>query len=41
MANPSHQDYEEMRDWAGLAEGEQWNAAAFDIEAAKQELSWL
>lgn len=41
MANPSHQDYEEMRDWAGLAEGEQWNAAAFDIEAAKRELSWL
>jgi len=39
VTNRAHPDYEEMRDWAGLAEGEQWDAADFDIAAAKQAVS--
>lgn len=33
--NPKHPEYDNMREWMGLAEGEQWDAAAFDIEEAK------
>lgn len=39
MADPSHNDYDDMRDWVGLEEGEQWNPAFFDIEAASQAVS--
>jgi hypothetical protein len=38
MADPGHADYEDMRVWAGLREGQQWDAAAFDIEAARESV---
>lgn len=39
MKNPKHPEYEEMREWIGLAEDEQWDPAAFDIEAARLAVS--
>ena len=38
LANPKHPDHKEMREWLGLAKGEQWDANAFDIEAVNEEL---
>ncbi len=39
MKNPKHPEHEEMKEWMGLAEDEQWDAAAFDIAAAKVAVS--
>jgi hypothetical protein len=34
----SHPEYEELRDWMGLEEGEKWDAAAFDIDKVNKVL---
>ncbi len=36
MANPKHAEYEDMREWMGLAPGEVWNPAAFDLQEANE-----
>ncbi len=39
LNNPDHEEYEDTREWVLLAEGEQWDAQAFDITKAKQAVS--
>jgi hypothetical protein len=34
IEDPQHEEYEEMREWLGLKEGEQWDQNHFDKEAA-------
>lgn len=36
MNDTTHEEYESMRDWLGLEEGEIWDAAHFDIEKARE-----
>jgi len=39
IKDPTHPEYEDMREWMGMTEGEQWDAEAFDIEKAKLSVS--
>lgn len=32
LANPSHEEYEEMKEWLGMEDDEKWDAGAFDME---------
>lgn len=38
MADPKHPEHREMREWLGLAKGEKWDAAAFDLEETAKEV---
>ncbi len=38
--NPEHDEYEDMRDWLGLEEGENWDPTYFDLEATNQALKY-
>jgi hypothetical protein len=38
MANPSHEEYEEMKEWLGLEDDEEWDAAAFDLDEVNERL---
>jgi hypothetical protein len=35
LADPKHPEHEEMKEWAGLEEDEEWDSAAFDLEEAQ------
>lgn len=36
LKDPSDPEYEGLREWLGLEEGEEWDPAAFDLEEAQQ-----
>jgi len=36
LADPKHPEHTSMCEWLGLKKGKPWNAAAFDLEAAKE-----
>jgi len=38
LANPSHEEYEEVREWLGLEEDDTWDPDEFDIEGANEAL---
>jgi len=38
MANPSHEEYQEMKEWLGLEDDEEWDAGAFDLDEANERL---
>jgi len=39
MANPSHEEYLEMKEWLGVEEDEEWDAAAFDLDEVNERLN--
>lgn len=40
VSNPDNPEYEEMREWAGLEEGEEWDVNEFDLEKTNARMSW-
>lgn len=36
LSNPKHPEYKEMREWAGLEDGEEWDVNEFDLEIANK-----
>jgi len=38
MANPSHEEYKEMKEWLGLEDEEEWDAGEFDLDEVKERL---
>lgn len=41
VSDPEYEDHEEMLQWAGLREGEQFDVRAFDLDAINQKLRQL
>lgn len=35
LADPTHPEHEEMKEWLGLSKRQKWNAAAFDLKKAQ------
>lgn len=38
LSDPANEEYEEMKEWLGLEEGQEWNPEGFDLEKANQVL---
>jgi hypothetical protein len=38
VSNPKNPEYEEMRAWVGLEEGEEWDVNEFDLEEANERV---
>jgi hypothetical protein len=38
LSDPANEEYEEIKDWPCLDEGEEWNADRFDLDAANETL---
>ncbi len=45
LANPKHEEYEDMLEWLGLESGDEWDANEADIEAGEpvgdEEMDWF
>lgn len=38
LADPTHEDHGEMKEWLGLEEGDEWDAGEFDVEEVNERL---
>ncbi len=38
MADPTHEEYQEMKEWLGLEDNEEWDAGAFDLDEVNERL---